>query len=196
MVVIALLIVLAACGTSEPSSDVSGAQSQNNSEVNTNLDAKESPTTSKEEDEVENSSSESGGVSSGGSSKEETSDSMTQESLKEEFLIKLEATKKEAEGLEAKDSSTYALKEEDNSRWKKWDDLLNEIYGVLEEQLSSEEMNQLREEQRNWIEVRDERALEASEEYKGGTQEHLEYVSVLANVTKERCYELVEKYMN
>ncbi|WP_413465936.1 lysozyme inhibitor LprI family protein [Metabacillus litoralis] len=83
----------------------------------------------------------------------------------------------------------------ENNRWGIWDKLLNEIYTALKKQLSQKKMNQLREEQRTWIESRDERALEASLKYKGGTQEHLEYVAVLANLTEERCYELVENYM-
>jgi uncharacterized protein YecT (DUF1311 family) len=116
-------------------------------------------------------------------------------SLKEEYLIRLNDTKKEAEELEATDSSTYALKKVENDRWDTWDQLLNEIYGVLKEQLPPEEMDQLKEEQRNWIKFRDDSALEASQKFKGGTQEHLEYVAVLANLTEERCYELVEDYM-
>ncbi|WP_242705754.1 lysozyme inhibitor LprI family protein [Pontibacillus sp. ALD_SL1] len=73
---------------------------------------------------------------------------------------------------------------------------MNEVYRALEEQLPSEEMEILREKQQNWITTRDNRALQASKKYKGGTQEQLEYVSVLANVTEERCIELVQDYMN
>jgi uncharacterized protein YecT (DUF1311 family) len=73
--------------------------------------------------------------------------------------------------------------------------LLNEIYGALKGQLTPEKMDQLIEEQRNWIKFRDDRALEASLKYKGGTQEQLEYVAVLANLTEKRCYELVANYM-
>ncbi|TYS68503.1 DUF1311 domain-containing protein [Sutcliffiella horikoshii] len=116
-------------------------------------------------------------------------------SVKEKYLQQLEYTKKEAEELEATDSSTYALKKMENDRWELWDKLLNEIYGVLEAQLPSEEMDELREEQRNWITYRDDSALEASLKYKGGTQEHLEYVAVLAKLTEERCYKLVMDYM-
>ncbi|MGD6842449.1 lysozyme inhibitor LprI family protein [Bacillus infantis] len=88
------------------------------------------------------------------------------------------------------------MKKVENDRWEIWDDRLNEIYGVLQEQLPAEEMESLREEQRDWLKERDARALEASLKYEGGTQEHLEYVAVLANLTEERCYELVETYMN
>ena len=117
------------------------------------------------------------------------------ESLKEEYLEKLNTAKKEAEELEATDSSTFALKKVENDRWEIWDELLNEIYGSLKENLPPEEMEKLREEQRNWMKYRDDSALEASLKFKGGTQEHLEYVAVLANVTEERCYELVANYM-
>ena len=126
---------------------------------------------------------------------EDPSTNHTEGSMKEEYLKKLNNTKKEAEALKATDSSTFALKKVENDRWEIWDELLNEIYGVLQEQLPPKEMVQLREEQRNWIKYRDDRALEASLKYKGGTQEHLEYVSVLANLTEERCYEFVANYM-
>ena len=82
--------------------------------------------------------------------------------------------------MKATDSSTFALKKVENDRWEMWDALLNEVYGVLREQLTTEEMDQLRTEQRNWLKQRDDTALEASLKYKGGTEEHLEYVAVLA----------------
>ncbi|RDW17316.1 lysozyme inhibitor LprI family protein [Oceanobacillus chungangensis] len=129
------------------------------------------------------------------SSKSSNSDIEITESKKEAFQKKLNDTKMKADGMEATDTSTFALKKLENDRWDVWDDLLNEVYGVLENQLSAEDMDHLRDEQRNWIEYRDNSALEASLKYKGGTQEHLEYVSVLANLTEERCYELVEGYM-
>ncbi|WP_096187884.1 lysozyme inhibitor LprI family protein [Evansella halocellulosilytica] len=126
---------------------------------------------------------------------EEPSTNNTEARFKGEYLKKLIGTKKETEELEAVDSSTYALKKVENDRWDIWDELLNEIYGALDEQLSPEEMDLLRKEQRNWLKYRDDSALEASLKYEGGTQEHLEYVTVLANLTEERCYELVEGYM-
>ncbi|KGM45279.1 DUF1311 domain-containing protein [Neobacillus niacini] len=129
------------------------------------------------------------------SSKIDISENEVMESKKEEYLQKLNTTKQATEELAATDSSTFALKKVENDRWEMWDALLNEVYGVLNEQLSTEEMDQLRTEQRNWIKHRDDTALEAAQKYKGGTQEQLEYVAVLANLTEERCYELVENYI-
>ncbi|WP_175615568.1 lysozyme inhibitor LprI family protein [Piscibacillus halophilus] len=128
---------------------------------------------------------------------ENKSDPNIAASLKEDYLRKLNETKKEMDEAQKKSEGeiTYALKKVEGDRYDVWDGLLNEVYGVLQEQLSTEEMNQLREEQRNWIDYRDNTAKEASLKYKGGTMEHLEYVTVLADLTEERCYELVEDYM-
>lgn len=117
---------------------------------------------------------------------------------KEDYQQKLAAITEEVEEIRktyANDSSTNAMKKVEGDRYDLWDGLLNEVYGVLQEQLSSKEMKQLREEQRNWITYRDDTAKEASLQYEGGTQEQLEYVVVLADLTEERCYELVEDYM-
>lgn len=201
------VILLAACeSSSDESSDASNNQSQNNnSSQNTNDDSSnvDSPESASDAD---NNKAETIDTNSNVNKTEDTSNNVpakeedsstnnTEASLKEAYLKKLNETKKETEELEAADSSTYALKKVENDRWDIWDKLLNEIYGVLNEQLPPKEMDQLREEQRNWIKYRDDTALEASLKYKGGTQEHLEYVSVLANLTEERCYVLVEDYM-
>ena len=77
----------------------------------------------------------------------------------------------------------------------KWDNALNEIYGVLKKQLSADEMSSLKEEQRNWIKKRDQKAKEESSVFTGGTMEATIYVSTQAQLTKERSYELVQRYM-
>ena len=87
------------------------------------------------------------------------------------------------------------MEEQEVERYQNWDKMLNEIYGVLQAQLPSDEMDQLREEQRNWVKHRDEAAKEASLKYEGDTTESLEYVATQASLTRERCYELVAKYM-
>ncbi len=116
---------------------------------------------------------------------------------KQEYLKKLEAAKQEVEALTPsdEDTSTVVLKKDAENRWQVWDRLLNDIYGVLKSQLPAEEMKELQIEQRNWLVHRDNMALRASEKYKGGTAEQLEYVSVLGNLTEQRCYELVRIYM-
>lgn len=82
-----------------------------------------------------------------------------------------------------------------NIEYKSWDDLLNEIYGVLKEQLSAAEMESVKNEQINWISIRDAKAEDSASEVKGGTLEPVFYTSSLVESTKNRCYELIEKYM-
>ena len=73
--------------------------------------------------------------------------------------------------------------------------MLNEIYGVLIEQLPEEEMYIVRAEQVNWISIRDAKANESGKQYEGGTMQPVAYSDSLGESTKERCYELVNKYM-
>lgn len=201
-----LTVVFVILGACDNSSEESNNQSQNdNLTQNTTQDSAETASTedasgtdNNKADTIDtdnNNANKAEDTSNNVSAKKEDPYTNYEASLKEEYLKKLNDTKKETEELGAADSSTYALKKVENDRWDMWDELLNEIYEVLKEQLPSKEMEQLREEQRNWIKHRDDSALEASLKYKGGTQEHLEYVTVLANLTEERCYELVEDYM-
>lgn len=119
---------------------------------------------------------------------------LSTESKKEEYLKKLNEMEEADRNLEA-GTTMVELKEQEAERYKKWDVKLNEIYGVLKEQLSTEQMDTLREEQRNWVKNRDEVAKEASLKYQGGSMESLEYVATQASLTRDRCYELVAKYM-
>lgn len=118
-------------------------------------------------------------------------------SLKEGYLAKLAELKNEFEDARAnpEDYTTYAMKKVEGDIFDTIDSLLNEIYGVLKEQLSAVEMEQLRAEQREWITYRDNTAKAESEKYKGGTMEPLVYTTVLNDLTEKRCLELVEQYM-
>ena len=91
--------------------------------------------------------------------------------------------------------TTIDMKEAVSIEYDSWDELLNEIYGVLQEQLSEEEMKAVREEQIQWLTIRDSKAGESANEVEGGTMEPLVYESSLAQSTKERCYELINNYM-
>lgn len=119
------------------------------------------------------------------------------ESVKDTYALKLKDAEKETNQMREnpKDETTFALKEVEGHLFDIWDGLLNEIYSVLKQQLSLEEMEKLRVEQREWLQYRDQTAKEASLEYEGGTMEQYEYVKVENDLTKERCFELVELYL-
>src|SRR5690606_22723683 len=110
----------------------------------------------------------------------------TTASLIEEYFQKLHDTQAKVDQIKLENTSTYALKAVEDYKYEIWDDLLNEIYGVLQEQLTDVEMDSLREKQREWIDYRDTTALKASKKYEGGTQEHLEHSTVIAKLTEDR----------
>nr|WP_304220515.1 lysozyme inhibitor LprI family protein [Fredinandcohnia onubensis] len=197
---------LVACSNS---TDEANAKPENEeSETSTNLKTEEKPATNEKSGETnksespentqiknkEETSKEPSTTEHDETSKSSNNNEIT-EGIRDAYLKEL--NKMEEADRNAEDTATMAeLEEQEAARYKKWDEKLNEIYGVLNEQLDSEQMNQLREEQRNWIKHRDETAKESSLKYKGGSTETLEYVATQATMTRERCYALVAKYMN
>lgn len=93
------------------------------------------------------------------------------------------------------DGVTANMMEAESETFERWDNALNDIYGVLKTTLSASEMDLLRNEQRDWILFRDHEAETAAAEFKGGSFEMLTLVSVKQQLTKERCYRLVDVYM-
>ena len=91
---------------------------------------------------------------------------------------------------------TSQMSEAENERYTRWDNALNEIYGVLKKQLSAQDMKQLRIKQREWIKYRDHTASVNAAEFAGGSFEPVTYIGTSADLTKERCYALVNLYMN
>lgn len=119
------------------------------------------------------------------------------ESKGQEYLDKYDQLEKELkESLEDKYSgTTIDMREAAGIEYSRWDDFLNEVYGVLQEQLSEEEIENVRTEQIEWLSIRDLKAEESAKEVEGGTMEPLVYTTSLAESTKERCYELITSYM-
>ncbi|ARF18028.1 lysozyme inhibitor LprI family protein [Sporosarcina ureae] len=91
---------------------------------------------------------------------------------------------------------TANMSKAESERYTRWDNALNEIYGVLKKQLSARDMEQLRVKQREWIKYRDHTASTNAAEFAGGSFESLTYTGTSADLTKERCYALVNLYMN
>ncbi|MGO4888810.1 lysozyme inhibitor LprI family protein [Anaerobacillus sp. MEB173] len=118
-------------------------------------------------------------------------------SQKNKYLQKLAEIEKGLSDLDYlyKNGVTIELTEAESKRYERWDDALNEIYGVLKQQMPGSEFEKLRNEQRNWISYRDQKAEEDAAEFEGGTFARVQYLSTLATLTEKRCYELVEGYM-
>lgn len=81
------------------------------------------------------------------------------------------------------------------ANYQMWDQVLNDIYGELKNQLSASEMNDLKIKQRQWIKDRDAVSQKELKEAGGGTLAYAEEARILHEMTRERCYELVTYYM-
>lgn len=194
---IVAFVILAACGNSSdkssassnnPSSDSSLNQGANKDTDKNTVDNSSEGTKTPQLNDRESTSNET-------STNSKDSDSLKPtDHKKDEYLQKLNEME-ELDRHSEVGTTMLELEKQEAERYQKWDRELNDIYGILKEQLHAEQMEQLREEQRNWIKHRDEVAEESSLKYKGGSTESLEYVATQASLTRERCYELVAKYM-
>ncbi len=200
-----VLVVVSACGNS---TSESSAQWNNQPASNTSPQVTEEDDSASAEEVVEDTSADDLEVDKQEDSSAPTTEDSTngekgnsdqrnvenQENQKEKYFKKLNSMYESDRNVEVEETMVE-MEEQEAERYQNWDKMLNEIYGVLQAQLPSDEMDQLREEQRNWVKHRDEAAKEASLKYEGGTTESLEYVATQASLTRERCYELVAKYM-
>lgn len=120
-------------------------------------------------------------------------------SKKQYFQTRLSTVESQVSELENSpeltEGSTLQLREVQGKCYLKWDGLLNEIYGELKNQLSQNEMDSLTNKQRQWIKYRDSETEKAGEENKGGTIEIIEKNATRTELTRQRCYELVNKYV-
>lgn len=116
---------------------------------------------------------------------------------KADYLDKLKEIEEGLADLDQlnEEGTTASMTQAADETYKRWDAALNEIYGELKNQLAESAMKDLKEEQRKWIAERDEAAAKAAEEFEGGTMEALQLGATKAEITKKRCYELVENYM-
>ncbi|WP_342044895.1 lysozyme inhibitor LprI family protein [Bacillus sp. OTU530] len=114
-------------------------------------------------------------------------------SSKEEYLAKLDKIKTQVR--ESSTGVTTDILNDSQYNYELWDNALNEIYSVLKNQLSESEMNELRNQQRQWVITRDQAAQASYDEEGGGSMSRIVYSETLVEVTKERCYELVNSYL-
>lgn len=186
IIIILLVIVFGLVGCENSSKESANNQTTAEStETNSNLNTTEQTTSNNQDKSSANNQLNS-------STK---SNNLNQESQKQKYKLKLDKI-----DLGFKESNNAAVTTNDMYQevcksQKQWDDVLNEIYGVLKVQLSSSDMKKLQNEEIQWIKDRDDKAKKDAAEMAGGTMEKVLFVGSLANSTKERCYVLVDKYM-
>ncbi|MBH0158105.1 DUF1311 domain-containing protein [Fictibacillus sp. 5RED26] len=190
IVVTVLLVIVSACGNSTDSSNGS-----TDNESKNDKSTQKSGADISNKDDIEKASGSDHTNEKVDMSQKDASEN--KESTKEKYLQKWEEMKNKVAEMRKNplDDTTFALKKVEGDAYELLDDLLNEIYGVLEKQLNKEEMNQLRKEQREWLINRENIAKKESLKYEGGTLEQYEYVRTINNLTEKRCFELIENYM-
>lgn len=97
---------------------------------------------------------------------------------------------------EETDTTTYSMKAAADNELKIWDKELNTVYTAILDHMDEEQKKTLLEEERKWMKERDAKAVESSRKYSGGTMEGLEYTASLVTSTRERVYELVNRYID
>jgi uncharacterized protein YecT (DUF1311 family) len=120
---------------------------------------------------------------------------------KQDYINKLDIIEKEILSSEehknvAASSVTRNMTAYTNKEYDEWDAALKEIYSLLKQQLSSDEMKKLDTEKEQWT-IQKENRAKKSEDIQGvGSQlGNIAYKASLAHTIQSRCYELVYRYM-
>lgn len=130
---------------------------------------------------------------------EDTEDEDVQETEKDipDVQKMLEDAEAEAAVLEKKLQEDASLTQADMNElsydiYMVWDDVLNEMWGILKDTQDEETMNDILIEQREWIGYKEAEAKNAGAEFAGGSMEALAVNQKAAELTHIRVYELAE----
>ena len=123
----------------------------------------------------------------------------TNYTYKYEYLAKLEDLEEEINNSNTlsllEEESPYAMIDRAKSKYEAWDDMLNEIYYLIETQLSNKEFEDFKNKQFKWLNYRERMAQEQADKFEGMVFTEVQYNLTLAKLTEERCYEIVNKYL-
>ena len=95
---------------------------------------------------------------------------------------------------EDKDSSAYSLKASAESELKLWEGEMNIVYNALLDKLNEEDAATLAAEQQEWMKSREARAVENNAKNNAGSLEGVGVTTSLTALTRDRAYELVDRY--
>ncbi|WP_320936199.1 lysozyme inhibitor LprI family protein [Enterocloster lavalensis] len=95
---------------------------------------------------------------------------------------------------EDKDSSAYSLKASAESELKLWEGEMNTVYNALLDKLNEEDAATLAAEQQEWMKSREARAVENNAKNNAGSLEGVGVTTSLTALTRDRAYELVDRY--
>lgn len=109
-------------------------------------------------------------------------------------LEELDAQIERNRAADAEKSVGNSVKARAENELKLWEAELDGIIKALEARLSTEEVEKLYTEQREWRRERESNALEVSKKQSGSSLEEVEYTASLTSSTRARAYALVKEY--
>lgn len=114
----------------------------------------------------------------------------------DEVFVKLRAIDEEIaqRALVETDSTPNARKATVENECKLWETQMNRFLDTLENQLEPSEWEKLFKEQKEWLRTRDEEATKGSGRQNGSTLDEIEYNRLIRESTRQRTYELAERY--
>ncbi len=154
---------------------------------------------SKESKGASNSSKKEEGKSA--SKKENSKDESSLVKAKSEYLKKMKKIDSESKKLDKeydsdRGSTQAGMNGISGEQAKLYDDELNEIYDYLKQNLSKEKAKELEKSEMAWIKEKESNIAEIKKQYEGGSVTPLMVNSEVAKESKERCYYLIDNYMN
>ena len=115
----------------------------------------------------------------------------TLKELKDRLQTVEEQIAAQEEAVDSNPASRYMAAE---YAWNLWDGELNLIYSHIRSHMSEEEAEDLKREEVAWLKERDLAAEQAYVQNDTPPKQSIQYITISAQKTRERCYELLEQY--
>ena len=115
----------------------------------------------------------------------------TLEDLKDRLQTVEEQIAAQEAAVDSNPASRYMAAE---YAWNLWDGELNLIYSHIRSHMSEEEAENLKREEVAWLKERDLAAEQAYVQNDTPPKQSIQYITISAQKTRERCYELLEQY--
>lgn len=137
-------------------------------------------------------------TAAGSVSESSTQTKTTEVTTATSYLTRLEELDQEIERMRNREKETAAghsaVKARTENEWRLWQAEMDRVLDVLEKQLDAEERDTLFQEQRDWVRDRETKAIAAATKQSGAALEEVEYNRSLGAETRDRVYELVQRY--
>lgn len=184
------------------------ATNQAESEKKEENNKTDSTTKENETAKVDNSNKKESKETSDSSKKEESKSTSKNESskaegskVKSQYIQRMKKIDSESKKLDKeydtdRGSTQAGMNGISGEQAKLYDDELNEIYDYLKQNLSKEKAKELEKSEMAWIKEKENKIAEIKKQYNGGSVLPLMVNSEVAKESKERCYYLIDNYMN